>query len=63
MRFAKRLIASIWSTFWSVARTGSLAKACEELNLSARTISSELRRLEERLGKKIAIAPAHAGNG
>src|ERR1044071_2911 len=36
--------------FWSVVRTGSLTRACEELALSAPTISMQLRTLEERLG-------------
>jgi len=39
--------------FWSVVRTGSLTKACEELALSAPTISAQLRTLEERLGEKL----------
>jgi LysR family transcriptional activator of nhaA len=39
--------------FWSVVRTGSLARACEELSLSAPTISAQLRTLEERLGEKL----------
>lgn len=39
--------------FWSVVRTGSLTKACDELALSAPTISAQLRTLEERLGEKL----------
>ncbi len=39
--------------FWSVVRTGSLTRACEELALSAPTDSSQLRTLEERLGEKL----------
>ena len=39
--------------FWSVVRTGSLTRACEELSLSAPTISMQLRTLEERLGEKL----------
>ncbi|MEP7246039.1 MAG: transcriptional activator NhaR [Gammaproteobacteria bacterium] len=39
--------------FWSVVRTGSLAKACNELALSPPTISAQLRTLEERLGEKL----------
>ncbi|HEY6640841.1 transcriptional activator NhaR [Povalibacter sp.] len=39
--------------FWSVVRTGSLTRACEELALSAPTISSQLRTLEARLGEKL----------
>jgi LysR family transcriptional activator of nhaA len=39
--------------FWSVVRTGSLTRACEELALSPPTISAQLRTLEERLGEKL----------
>jgi len=39
--------------FWSVVRTGSLTRACEELALSAPTISAQLRTLETRLGAKL----------
>jgi LysR family transcriptional activator of nhaA len=39
--------------FWSVVRNGSLARACEELALSAPTVSSQLRTLEARLGEKL----------
>ena len=39
--------------FWSVVRTGSLTRACEELALSAPTISAQLRTLESRLGEKL----------
>jgi LysR family transcriptional activator of nhaA len=39
--------------FWSVVRTGSLTRACEELALSAPTISMQLRTLEQRLGEKL----------
>ncbi len=39
--------------FWSVVRTGSVARACEELALSAPTVSSQLRTLEARLGEKL----------
>jgi hypothetical protein len=39
--------------FWSVVRTGSLTRACEELVLSAPTISAQLRTLEARLGEKL----------
>ena len=46
--------------FWSVVRTGSLSRACEELALSAPTISAQLRTLEERLGEKLL---AKAGRG
>jgi LysR family transcriptional regulator, transcriptional activator of nhaA len=41
--------------FWSVVRTGSLARACEELALSPPTISAQLRTLEERLGEKLLV--------
>lgn len=39
--------------FWSVVRTGSITRACEELALSAPTVSAQLRTLEERLGEKL----------
>jgi len=41
--------------FWSVVRTGSLTRACEELALSAPTVSSQLRILEQRLGEKLLL--------
>ena len=41
--------------FWSVARTGSLTRACEELALSPPTVSAQLRTLEERLGEKLLV--------
>lgn len=41
--------------FWSVVRAGSLTRACEELALSAPTVSSQLRTLEERLGEKLLL--------
>ncbi|MDY6946360.1 MAG: LysR family transcriptional regulator [Pseudomonadota bacterium] len=41
--------------FWSVVRTGSLTRACEELSLAAPTISAQLRTLEERLGEKLLV--------
>ena len=41
--------------FWAVVRTGSLTRACEELALSAPTISAQLRTLEERLGEKLLV--------
>src|ERR1043165_7961024 len=39
--------------FWSVVRAGSLTKACDELHLSAPTVSMQLRTFEERLGQKL----------
>ncbi|HEY0683813.1 MAG TPA: transcriptional activator NhaR [Steroidobacter sp.] len=41
--------------FWSVVRTGSLTRACEELALAAPTVSAQLRTLEERLGEKLLV--------
>jgi LysR family transcriptional activator of nhaA len=41
--------------FWSVVRTGSLMRACEELALAAPTVSAQLRTLEERLGEKLLV--------
>jgi LysR family transcriptional regulator, transcriptional activator of nhaA len=39
--------------FWAVVRTGSLTKACDQLRLSAPTVSAQLRTFEERLGQKL----------
>ena len=39
--------------FWTVARTGTIARASEELRLSAPTISAQLRTLEDTLGERL----------
>lgn len=39
--------------FWTVARTGSLARACEELDLAPATVSAQVRLLEERFGERL----------
>ncbi len=39
--------------FWTVAREGSVAKACERLLLSQPTISGQIRQLEQALGAKL----------
>jgi LysR family transcriptional regulator, transcriptional activator of nhaA len=39
--------------FWTVAREGSIARACEKLRLAQPTISGQLRQLEETLGEKL----------
>ena len=39
--------------FWVVAREGSIARACKELNLAQPTISGQLRALEDNLGEKL----------
>lgn len=39
--------------FWSVAKEGSIAAACEKLHLAQPTISGQLRLLEETLGEKL----------
>jgi LysR family transcriptional regulator, transcriptional activator of nhaA len=41
--------------FWTVAKKGSIARACEELRLAQPTISGQLRALEETLGEKLFI--------
>jgi LysR family transcriptional regulator, transcriptional activator of nhaA len=41
--------------FWSVVRNGSLTKACDELHLSAPTVSTQLRKFEERLGAQLLM--------
>ena len=39
--------------FWTVVRAGGLTRASEELRLSAPTISTQLKLLDERLGEKL----------
>ncbi len=39
--------------FWTVAKTGSITKACKELRLAQPTISSQIRALEEQFGEKL----------
>ncbi len=39
--------------FWTVAREGSITKACDKLMLAQPTISGQLRKLEESLGGKL----------
>lgn len=39
--------------FWTVAKRGSIARACEELSLAQPTISGQLRALENNLGEKL----------
>ncbi len=39
--------------FWTVARTGSIAAASEELRLAPPTISNQIRKLEESLGEEL----------
>jgi len=46
--------------FWTVAKEGSVTRACEKLNLAQPTISGQLRMLEETLGEKLF---AKAGRG
>lgn len=46
--------------FWTVAREGSIVKACEKLRLAQPTISGQLRVLEDTLGEKLF---ARAGRG
>lgn len=41
--------------FWSVVRTGSVAKASEELRLAPPTISMQIRKLEESLGERLLV--------
>ena len=46
--------------FWTVARAGSITKACAELSLAQPTVSGQLRVLEDHLGEKLF---AKAGRG
>ena len=39
--------------FWTVARAGSVTKACRELRLAQPTVSAQLKSLEESLGEKL----------
>jgi LysR family transcriptional regulator, transcriptional activator of nhaA len=39
--------------FWTVAREGSIARACDRLRLAQPTISGQLRQFEEALGEKL----------
>ncbi len=39
--------------FWTVAKEGSIARACQKLHLTQPTISEQLRLLEESLGEKL----------
>ena len=39
--------------FWTVAKEGTIARACEKLRLAQPTISGQLRQLEEQLGEKL----------
>src|SRR5216683_3026555 len=39
--------------FWTVAREGTIARACAQLHLTQPTISGQLRSLEEVLGTKL----------
>jgi LysR family transcriptional activator of nhaA len=39
--------------FWVVARSGSIAKACEQLLLTPQTISAQIKVLESSLGEKL----------
>jgi LysR family transcriptional regulator, transcriptional activator of nhaA len=41
--------------FWTVARAGSIARACEELRLAQPTISGQIRTLEGHLGEKLFV--------
>ena len=41
--------------FWTVAREGSIARACEKLRLAQPTISGQLRQLEDALGEKLFV--------
>lgn len=46
--------------FWLVAREGSIARACEQAQLTQPTISTQIRTLERALGEKLFI---RAGRG
>jgi len=39
--------------FWTVAREGSISRACERLHVAQPTISSQLRKLEKSVGDQL----------
>jgi LysR family transcriptional activator of nhaA len=39
--------------FWMVAKSGTIARACEQLHLTPQAISGQLRELEEALGVEL----------
>jgi LysR family transcriptional activator of nhaA len=41
--------------FWTVARHGSIARACVELRLSPPTLSTQIRQLEASLGEPLFV--------
>jgi LysR family transcriptional regulator, transcriptional activator of nhaA len=41
--------------FWSVAKHGTVGKACKELRLTQPTISAQIRVLEDTLGEKLFL--------
>jgi LysR family transcriptional regulator, transcriptional activator of nhaA len=41
--------------FWTVAKEGSIARACQKLRLAQPTISGQLRQLEDSLGEKLFV--------
>ncbi|MGE0098926.1 MAG: LysR family transcriptional regulator [Hydrogenophaga sp.] len=53
--------------FWTVVRTGSIARASAQLHLTPQTLSSQIKLLEERLGKPLlrkvgrGVEPTDAG--
>lgn len=46
--------------FWVVAKTGSIVRACEQLNLTAQTVSGQISLLEASLGS--ICSSASGGN-
>lgn len=53
--------------FWTVLRTGSIARASEQLHLTPQTLSGQIKQLEQRLGKPLlrkvgrGLEPTDAG--
>ena len=40
-------------SFWTVAKEGSIVRACDKLYLAQPTVSGQLRELEKTLGEKL----------
>jgi LysR family transcriptional activator of nhaA len=48
--------------FWTVARSGGVARASERLHLTPQTVSAQIKLLEEQLGTALFVPPGAAWN-